>query len=31
MTQHNAKKGKSALYWITIGTLFTAFFAVVLS
>jgi len=31
MTQHNAKKEKSALYWITLGILFTAFIAVVLS
>jgi hypothetical protein len=31
MTQVNAKKGKSILYWITLGTIFAAFFAVAAS
>lgn len=31
MMQDNVKKGKSVLYWITLGIFFAAFFAVALS
>jgi hypothetical protein len=31
MTQDNTKEAKSVLYWITLGTIFAAFFTVALS
>jgi hypothetical protein len=31
MTQVNVKEGKSILYWITLGIIFAAFFAVAAS
>ena len=31
MNQENAKEKKSALYWITLGTIFGAFVMVILS
>ena len=31
MTQNDTREGKSVLYWITIGTIFAALFAVALS
>jgi hypothetical protein len=31
MTQDNAKEGDSILYWITLGIMFAAFFAVAVS
>jgi len=31
MTQDNAKKGNSVLYWIMLGIMFAAFFTVALS
>jgi hypothetical protein len=31
MTQDNAKQGNSIMYWITLGIIFAAFFAVAVS